>query len=87
MTIREHLKRRSRWMLALAMAALLCSLVPSFCPWWPDLVAHAWWAFWMVAVAIVVGAGMVRCPRCGSKSSPDADNCARCGVSLDEPMP
>jgi hypothetical protein len=88
MTIREHLRRRSRVMFALAMAALLSSLVPCFIPWWPDLAAHAWWAFWMMALAafVVVGARM-RCPRCGSKINPDAGNCAGCGIDFGEQMP
>jgi hypothetical protein len=89
MTIREHLRRRERVMFALAMSALLGSLVPCFFPWWPDLVAHVWWALWMVTVAvvIVVGERMTRCPRCGSKNSPGAEQCAGCGVSFGEPMP
>jgi hypothetical protein len=75
-------------MFVLAMAALLSSLVPSFSPWWPDLVAHAWWALSMVAVItlIVVGERMTRCPRYGSKTSPDAWKCTNCGVSFEEPM-
>lgn len=71
-------------MLTLAMAALLLSLIPNFSHW-PNWFAHGWWALWMLVVAIVVGARMVRCPRCGATSSPDAGSCAGCGVSLDEP--
>jgi uncharacterized membrane protein YvbJ len=40
-----------------------------------------------VAVVIVVGERMTRCPRCGSKNSPGAEQCAGCGVSFGEPMP
>jgi DNA-directed RNA polymerase subunit RPC12/RpoP len=89
MTIREHFKRRSQWIFVLAMAGLLASLVPTFRPWWLDWVAHAWWAFWMLAVAavIVVGERMTRCPRCGSKTDQNAEKCAGCGVSFEEPMP
>jgi phosphatidylglycerophosphate synthase len=87
-TIRQYIQRRTRWIFALAMTGLLSSLVPAFCPWWLDWVARAWWAFWMLAVVavIVVGARTIRCPRCGSTGDPDADHCAGCGVSLDEPM-
>jgi hypothetical protein len=76
-------------MFVLAMSVLLCSLVPVFFPWWPDLVTHAWGTFWMLALVpvIVIGERMTRCPRCGSKNSQDADSCAGCGVSFDEQMP
>jgi hypothetical protein len=89
MTIREHLGRRERIMFVLAMSALLCSLVPCFFPWWLDLTAHAWCAFWMLAVlaVIVVGERMTRCPRCGAKIPQNAEQCAGCAVSFEEPMP
>jgi hypothetical protein len=87
MTIREHLGRRSRVMFNLTIAAAVASFL-GFVQRWPLTVAVAWWTGSVVALIalIVVGARMARCPRCGSNFSPDADQCAGCGVNFGEPM-
>jgi len=73
--------------LNLTMSAFLAGLF-GLLQRWPLMVAIAWWALSLVALVtfIVIGARMARCPRCGSKISPNADQCAGCGVSFDEPM-
>ena len=87
MTIREHLGRRSQLMFNLTMSAFVASLF-GFLQRWPLKVAIAWWALSLVALVtfIVVDARMARCPRCRSKISPDADQCAKCGIDFGEPM-
>jgi hypothetical protein len=88
MTIREHLGRRSQLMFNLTMSAFVASLF-GFLQRWPLRVAIAWWALSLAALVafIVVGSRMARCPRCGSKFNPDADQCAGCGIDFGDPMP
>ena len=88
MTIREQLGRRSRVMFNLTISAFVASLF-GFLQKWPLTVAIAWWALSLVALVtfIVVGARMPRCPRCGTKISSNADQCAGCGIDFEEPMP
>jgi hypothetical protein len=56
---------------------------------WPLTVTISWWALSLVTLVtfIFIGARMARCPRCSSKISHDADQCAGCGVDFGEPMP
>ena len=88
MTIREHLERRSRVMFNLTVSAFAASLF-GLLQKWPLMAFIAWWALSLVALITfaVVGARMARCPRCVSKISPDADQCAGCGVDFGDPMP
>jgi hypothetical protein len=88
MTIREHLRRRSRVMFNLTMSAFVASLF-GLLQKWPLTVVISWWALSLVALVtfIVIGARMARCPRCGSKISPDAEQCAGCGINFGDPMP
>jgi len=88
MTIRAHLRRSSQVTFNLTMSAFAASLF-GLLQKWPPMVAIVWWALSLVALVtfIVVGARRARCPRCGSKISPEADQCAGCGVNFGEPMP
>jgi len=88
MTIREHLGRRSQLMFNLTISAFAASLF-GFLQRWPLRVAVAWWAISLIALVafILLGARMARCPRCGSKFNPDAEQCAGCGVDFGDPMP
>jgi len=61
-----------------AFAASLFGLLQK----WPLMAFIAWWALSLVALITfaVVGASV-------SKISPDADQCAGCGVDFGDPMP
>jgi hypothetical protein len=75
-------------MFNLTMSAAVASFF-GFVQKWPLMEAVAWWALSLLALVmfIVFAARMARCPRCSSKISPEADQCAACGVDFGEPMP
>jgi hypothetical protein len=87
MTIREHLRRRSQVLFNLTTLAFVASLL-GLLHKWPLTVTIYWWALSLgiLVTFIVIGARMARCPRCSSKISHDADQCAGCGVDFGEPM-
>jgi hypothetical protein len=100
-SIRDYLKRRVRWCLALAFAGwLVFALSAAAAHGKPDPALIAL-GFTLFGGAIAAMQWTIKCPKCGAKlgqtiamqvafswgSGPQVGYCPFCGVNLDEPRP